>query len=173
MNKKGFTLIELLVVISIISLLSSVVLASLNGTRAKARDARRMSDALQIRNALNLYAANNNGNFPSGRYWSYPPPDGNWTGGVGTFEAALGGTSLINLPNDPLLTKSYWYYWYGNPLNTPPADWISDASGNPGTCKATDILFIVYRTETGFSRKDCTLLGSPMDAANMIILKIN
>jgi prepilin-type N-terminal cleavage/methylation domain-containing protein len=36
-NKKGFTLIELLVVISIISLLSSVVLASLNSARDKAR----------------------------------------------------------------------------------------------------------------------------------------
>ncbi len=35
--RKGFTLIELLVVISIISLLSSVVLASLNSARAKAR----------------------------------------------------------------------------------------------------------------------------------------
>jgi prepilin-type N-terminal cleavage/methylation domain-containing protein len=37
--KKGFTLIELLVVISIIGLLSSIVLASLNTTRVKAADA--------------------------------------------------------------------------------------------------------------------------------------
>lgn len=37
MKQKGFTLIELLVVISIISLLSSVVLASLNSAREKAR----------------------------------------------------------------------------------------------------------------------------------------
>ena len=37
MRAKGFTLIELLVVISIISLLSSVVLSSLNAAREKAR----------------------------------------------------------------------------------------------------------------------------------------
>lgn len=52
---KGFTLIELLVVVAIISLLSSVVFASLNAAREKARDARRMSDLSQIRVALNLY----------------------------------------------------------------------------------------------------------------------
>ncbi len=56
---KGFTLIELLVVIAIIGILSSVVLASLNSARSKARDAKRVSDAHQITNALNLYYDSN------------------------------------------------------------------------------------------------------------------
>ncbi len=58
-KNKGFTLIELLVVVAIIGVLSSVVLTSLNSARAKARDARRMSDIKQIQNAIELYIADN------------------------------------------------------------------------------------------------------------------
>ncbi|MFA6257832.1 MAG: type II secretion system protein [Candidatus Paceibacterota bacterium] len=65
LNKKGFTLIELLVVVAIIGLLSSVVLASLNSSRAKTRDAKRLSELRQIVNALELYAIDNGGIYPS------------------------------------------------------------------------------------------------------------
>ncbi len=59
-NKKsgliqGFTLIELLVVIAIIGVLSSIVLASLNTAREKARDAKRVADFKTIDLALELY----------------------------------------------------------------------------------------------------------------------
>jgi len=53
-NIRGFTLIELLVVISIIGLLASVVLASLNGARTKARIAKAQQDLQQIEVALTL-----------------------------------------------------------------------------------------------------------------------
>jgi prepilin-type N-terminal cleavage/methylation domain-containing protein len=62
--KKGFTLIELLVVIAIIGILSSVVLASLNTAKSKARDAVRKSDLSQIQTALELYY-NTYGGYPS------------------------------------------------------------------------------------------------------------
>ena len=47
-TNNGFTLIELLVVIGIIWLLSTVVLASLAGTRPRARDARRLAEVKQM-----------------------------------------------------------------------------------------------------------------------------
>jgi prepilin-type N-terminal cleavage/methylation domain-containing protein len=72
----GFTLIELLVVISIIGLLSSVVLSSLNSARKKARDAVRTSDIIQIRSALQMYYED------FGRYpiTACLGPDLDWTG---------------------------------------------------------------------------------------------
>ncbi len=59
MTKRGFTLIELLVVISIISLLSSIVLAGVSTARAKGRDGKRYEEVHQIDLAIQLYIANN------------------------------------------------------------------------------------------------------------------
>lgn len=85
-NTAGFTLIELLVVIAIIGILSSVVLASLNGARESSRDARRQTDLQQIQTALSLYANENSGNYPT----------------ASNLESELeSGNYISNLPSDP------------------------------------------------------------------------
>ncbi|MDE2021323.1 MAG: type II secretion system protein [Patescibacteria group bacterium] len=58
----GFTLIELLVVIAIISILSAVVLASLNSARKKGSDAAIQSNLDTIRTQAELYYGGVGGN---------------------------------------------------------------------------------------------------------------
>lgn len=65
-KRKGFTLIELLVVVAIMGLLATLAVTALNTARAKARDARRVSDIKQTQTALELYYMDQNG---------YPPAD--------------------------------------------------------------------------------------------------
>ena len=93
--EKGFTLIELLVVVAIIGLLSSIVLASLNTARAKARDARRLADMKQLQLALELYYDVNN---------QYPPDTvSTLVQNMNTGSADI--TPYINpLPKDPTYT---------------------------------------------------------------------
>lgn len=63
-TQTGFTLIELLVVISLIGLLASMILVTLNNARTKARDTKRAAEVRQIITALQYYL-NDTGTFPS------------------------------------------------------------------------------------------------------------
>lgn len=63
-RQRGFSLIELLVIASIIMLLSTIVLSSLDLQRKRARDAVRKSDIQFLRSALELYSVSF-GDYPS------------------------------------------------------------------------------------------------------------
>ncbi|MFH1171044.1 MAG: type II secretion system protein [bacterium] len=62
--KRGFTLIELLVVIAIIGLLATIAFISLSRARAKARDAKRLGDIVQLGKLLELYADDHQSGSP-------------------------------------------------------------------------------------------------------------
>ena len=64
-NKKGFTLIELMVVISIVSLLSSIVLAAFSSSRDKAKIAAALQVAGGIMPAVESCSLENGGGIAS------------------------------------------------------------------------------------------------------------
>ena len=63
-SHRGFTLIELLVVIAIIGILSAVILAALNTSRDKGKDAAIQSDMGNLRLQAGLYNNTNNNYGP-------------------------------------------------------------------------------------------------------------
>ncbi len=104
----GFTLIELLVVIAIISLLSSVVLTSLNTARVKGKDAARMANVRQLKTALELYYGDNGG---------YPTSNGSGNGDVALNDPIL-VSKLAPYITMPALLISDGDRYYANGMTT-------------------------------------------------------
>lgn len=78
-------MVELLVVISIIGLLAAIALVSLSSARAKGRDAKRLRDIRELRNALELSFGDCGG---------YP-------GALGTAITGQTSTFLSSIPTNP------------------------------------------------------------------------
>ncbi len=148
-KNKGFTLIELLVVLSIISLLSSIVLAALNDARAKARDARREMDIRQIQTALELYR-DDHGEYPwypSSWACSYPYAGQESLKRWSTYLQKDLKPYISQLPNDPINSNDiafvgsfnnvygYCYYTLNNPASV------------TGMCPGKQSYILVYKLE--------------------------
>ena len=80
-HKQGFTLLELLVVISVISMLMAIMLPALGTARRKARTLLGTNNQRQIAAAVNLFALDNDGQYPQsvatvgfGSNWNWSDP---------------------------------------------------------------------------------------------------
>jgi prepilin-type N-terminal cleavage/methylation domain-containing protein len=134
-KNKAFTLVELLVVISIIGVLSSTIFATLNSSKAKARDAIRKSDLIQISKALDInYEKNNLYTSPEicgsdtsigATLCNINNATNDWDSGSDLRDLITDGL-MASLPKDPINNGSYHYVyevWNAN----------EDAPGLPGS----------------------------------------
>lgn len=134
-HSHGFTLIELLVVIAIIGILSSVVLASLNSARAKARDAQAISDFNQVQQALVLYY-DKYGKYPN----ETPVTTNPWADNFNSMAQQLVSSGFLGFVPIAPTNHAYNYYNYGSSIGgllvtsleaTSPAP----TTGYAGTCR--------------------------------------
>lgn len=108
-DKRGFTLIELLVVISIIGVLASAVLVSMNAAKQKAIMSRKQTELHQVMTALYSYYLDK-GSVPANKtsYW-----DAFGVNGDSTLSELVSGGYMTKLPASPD-NQAYYYYNYGN-----------------------------------------------------------
>jgi type II secretory pathway pseudopilin PulG len=114
-----------LVVISIITLLSSVVLSSLNSARSKGRDAQRIQTLRQIRAALEMYYD---------KYGNYPPSVYSTTGyasDMTTLPIAPEFIRTISL--DPRNLDTAYGYYYAR-------DYVVSAGGGCPSATTNDFI---------------------------------
>lgn len=109
-NKKGFSLIELMVVIAIIAILTAIVTSNFAQSKARARDAKRVSDIAQLQLTLALFFDRCNG---------YPITTGEEAVvGTMTNPSCPGGITIGNyisvIPRPPVGTPSTFYKYISN-----------------------------------------------------------
>lgn len=93
---------ELLVVIAIIGVLATVILASLNSARAKARDATRKMALKELQSALEMYHADT-GTYRPSNGWVSPSQPG--------LKNALVPKYISDIPYNNGNSNGYYQYW--------------------------------------------------------------
>jgi prepilin-type N-terminal cleavage/methylation domain-containing protein len=154
---RAFTLVELLISIAIIGILSSVVLANLQSSRSKARDAQRLAAIKQIQTALEVYKVKN-GSYPQtssdvsirnnscGNFTCGTTGCGYAVGDWATTLAPLVTSRLLpSIPNDPRNTGQFCYTYFNNSTAISGNNDWADCGPN-GNINISEYQYVIYGT---------------------------
>lgn len=152
-RRSGFTLMELLVVISIIILLMTLLMPSMRGAMARARQAQCANQLKQISVVCITFARDNKGQLPKGN--AVNPT---------TFRQSL-VPALNNYMNAAGVTPEIWYCPTLDDPNATIADWMRFVSGRP--IIMTDEFRIGYFYIGGLTTADNTKFRKNFDARSL------
>ena len=102
--RKSFTLIELLVVIAITGLIVAIVVTTIFGAQARARDAKRESELSVLKKSLEFYYIDKN-KYPTTTDWISLEDESNPE--TQAFSQAMKPNYLSTIPGDPLYPQEY------------------------------------------------------------------
>jgi general secretion pathway protein G len=137
---KGFTLVEILIVVVILGILAAIVVPQFTNAANDARQGNVETQGSTLQNQLELYAAQNNGTYPTVAQLNADPADGSTDG----WSVMIDGNFIKEAPVNPfgglsLVTAS-------TAANSAAAD--TEANGGDGT-KGW-----LYNVTTGIIRAD-------------------
>lgn len=151
---KGFTLIELLVVITILGILVTLALVTINPAEAqkKARDTQRLKDMATVQSIVEQYLTDNQGTV------ALVAKD---SSGVGTSACGPAGWLSVALGATAGLCK------YANVIPVDPSNRVTAATDNTGVLLATAPGVYYYFRFNSNGYKICTYLESTANGAKL------
>jgi general secretion pathway protein G len=153
-NRKGFSLIELVVVVVIIAIIGAIAIPRMSRGAAGANDSAVIQDLTTMRSALDLYAQEHGGTYPSTtpatlllQLTTYTDINGNTNATKDTVH--IYGPYLKSVPNLPVGTNKGLNTITGTgPAGTGTFGWYYDGTSmwvnDPGT--DTDVKGVAYNT---------------------------
>jgi len=144
-QQKGFSLLELVIVVVIVGIIAAIAIPRMSRGAAGASDSALSGDLAVLRNAIDLYAAEHGGTYPT----------------AADIVAQL--TTYTDASGNDNATKTTTYI-YGPYLRTVPALPVGAKKGKTGIAAATgDEIGWIYTVASGTITANCT--DSEVDAA--------
>ena len=110
-NRKGFSLIELVIVVVIIGIIGAIAIPRMSRGTTGAADSALISDLATLRNAIDLYAAEHGGSFPTKALFvdqltKLTKADGTVDTGTGKAGGFIYGPYIRKIPALPVGTNT-------------------------------------------------------------------